>query len=252
MKKIQNLSLSVTIALLVTACGGGSGSEKKDSPLNPSPTGNISHNGTTYDTVTSPLTGKIWLDRNLGAARVCQSINDTACYGDYYQWGRNFDGHQDSKSSTTRSLSERMNNVGSSFILASNSENKYDWVHTVDSDGSQRSANWSKKDGTSVCPLGFRVPTLVELKAELIDMASDNKQAKSAAYNSFLKVPFSGLHAYVSGQIGREGRYSYLWTSSVENKRSFGIQIFNDGESQFGYEYPTFRAEGFSVRCIKD
>jgi len=45
----------------------------------------IIHNGTRYGTIKSPYTGKTWLDRNLGASKVCTSVRDTACYGDYYQ-----------------------------------------------------------------------------------------------------------------------------------------------------------------------
>lgn len=33
----------------------------------------ITHNGTSYGTVTSPYTGRVWLDRNLGAAREVQT-----------------------------------------------------------------------------------------------------------------------------------------------------------------------------------
>ena len=38
-------------------------------------------------TVTS-ATGKVWMDRNLGAGRVATSSTDTEAYGDLYQWGR--------------------------------------------------------------------------------------------------------------------------------------------------------------------
>jgi hypothetical protein len=51
-------------------------------------------NGLTYALVTSPDTGKVWLDRNLGARQVCTSSTDEACYGDLYQWGRAKDGHE--------------------------------------------------------------------------------------------------------------------------------------------------------------
>ena len=54
----------------------------------PTTDGTISHNGKSYGTVTSSYTGKVWLDRNLGASQVCTALDDTACYGDYYQWGR--------------------------------------------------------------------------------------------------------------------------------------------------------------------
>jgi hypothetical protein len=39
-------------------------------------------------------TGKIWMDRNLGASRVATSVSDTLAYGDLYQWGRGTDGHE--------------------------------------------------------------------------------------------------------------------------------------------------------------
>lgn len=39
-----------------------------------------------YKTITSPYTGKVWLDRNLGAKRVCKSFTDTQCYGNYYKF----------------------------------------------------------------------------------------------------------------------------------------------------------------------
>jgi len=50
--------------------------------------------GVTYGTVTSPYTGRVWLDGNLGASQVCTAYNDSTCYGDYYQWGRGTDGHE--------------------------------------------------------------------------------------------------------------------------------------------------------------
>lgn len=56
--------------------------------------GMIVHNGITYGTITSAETGRVWLDRNLGASQVCTSLDDEACYGDYYQWGRAADGHE--------------------------------------------------------------------------------------------------------------------------------------------------------------
>lgn len=40
----------------------------------------------TFEEVTSPYTGKVWMDRNLGASRVCQSYIDSECYGGYYQF----------------------------------------------------------------------------------------------------------------------------------------------------------------------
>ncbi|MCH2225865.1 MAG: hypothetical protein MK066_13935, partial [Crocinitomicaceae bacterium] len=44
--------------------------------------------------VTNPITGKTWMDRNLGASQVATSVTDTNAYGDLFQWGRGAEGHQ--------------------------------------------------------------------------------------------------------------------------------------------------------------
>ena len=70
-------------------------------------------------TVTSK-TGKIWMDRNLGATQVASSTTDVAAFGDLYQWGRGSDGHQIRTSSTTSTLSSTDKTANSNFILAPN------------------------------------------------------------------------------------------------------------------------------------
>lgn len=199
----------------------------------------ITHNGTTYGTVTSPYTSKVWLDRNLGAARVCTSFNDTACYGDYYQWGRNFDEHQDSTSATVSTQATDVNNSGSRFITGSR-----DWA-SVDGTGTTRTANWSKTDGTSVCPVGFRVPTLAELQAETLDNGvTDN----ATAFSNFLKLPAAGDRNNYSGTLSNQGLWGFVWTSSVSISFSHYVS-FNSGNANAHYYY---RAYGFAVRCLRD
>jgi predicted secreted hydrolase len=44
---------------------------------------------------TSRYTGRVWLDRNLGAKQVATSGHDTDSYGSLYQWGRGKDDHED-------------------------------------------------------------------------------------------------------------------------------------------------------------
>jgi hypothetical protein len=60
----------------------------------------IDYQGFTYGFSFNTTTGIIWLDRNLGASQIATSDSDSSAYGDYYQWGRNPDGHQISTSST--------------------------------------------------------------------------------------------------------------------------------------------------------
>ena len=209
----------------------------------------ITHNGTDYCAVVSPYTGKVWLDRNLGAAQVCKSLDDSACYGDYYQWGRDYDGHQDSTSSTTSTQATDVNSAGSSFITSSSTYN-YDWAEMADSDGSQRSANWSKTDGSSVCPVGFRVPSIDELRAELLDTGSAQIDNSADAFNSFLALPSVGYRYYnYSAPINYVGSWGRVWSSSVDGSHSHYV-LFSGVSAYSNYSY--IRANGFSVRCLRD
>ncbi len=233
---IQTLILTLSFVLF-TACGG---SGNTTTNTGTSTTTTITYNGTTYGFVTSPYTGKVWLDRNLGAARVCTSFNDTACYGDYYQWGRNFDGHQDSLSATTTTLATNVNSAGSSFIL---SGFPFDWA-SVDANGSIRSANWSKTDGSSVCPVGFRVPTITELNAETINNGvTDN----ATAFANFLKLPSAGYRVG-SAPLSNQGSWGYVWASSASGSSSRRVNF----DSGTAYAYYDARVNGLSVRCLKN
>ena len=197
------------------------------------------HNGKVYEEVISPYTGRVWLDRNLGADRVCTSFDDTQCYGDYYQWGRNFDGHQESNSSTTATLATDVSNAGSSFIT-SIKFGPPDWASS-DSNGSQRSANWSKTDGSSVCPIGFRVPTTTELQAETVDNTVANN---TTAFNNFLKLPSAGYRSKISGVMIVVGFAGGLWTASFTS-----LLYFDSGTASLT---SYFLNNGSSVRCIKN
>ena len=202
----------------------------------------IFHNGIGYKTVTSPYTGKVWLDRNLGASQVCTSFDDTACYGDYYQWGRNYDGHQDSTSSTTSTQATDVNSTGSSFIIGSS-----DWA-SVDGTGIERTANWSATDGSSVCPIGFRVPTIAELSAELFDANSSQIQNRDDAFNSFLKLPSAAYRDFNSGTLVFQGLFGSVWSSSANG--SYSSYVYFD--SSYALEANDFRTFGFTVRCLRD
>jgi len=221
----------------------------------------ISHNGTSYGTVMSPYTGKIWLDRNLGATKVCDKnrdggsfINDSEyvtsqkeCFGDYYQWGRTADGHEKSNSSTT---SSDINATIANGKFITNNLSPYDWVASgVDDNGSIRSSNWSKIDGSSVCPIGFRVPTIEELRDETIDLSgSDDVKNRMDAFNNFLKLPSAGFRTNTSGFISLQGDYGFLWSSSVDGSGSFQIG-FKTLDAKLYHGVWTY---GCLVRCIKN
>ena len=198
----------------------------------------VIHNGLEYGAVSSPFTGKIWLDRNLGASQFCISLNDTACYGGYYQWGRSTDGHEQKTSATTSVQAADINNAGSKMVV-----NWTDWF-AADSDGSLRGAKWSEIDGNSICPSGYRVPTVEEFEAEIISNSINNN---TNAFNSFLKMPSSGLRNSFDGSFSDLGASSNYWVSSTSGSQSVAINIYSTGTSIFN----TYRTQGLAVRCIK-
>jgi len=198
----------------------------------------MTHDGVTYVAVLSPFTGKVWLDRNLGASQVCISLDDIACYGGYYQWGRGADGHEKKTSATSTAQAIDINNAGSKMVV-----NWTDWVN-MDSDGALRVSEWSKVDGSSICPSGYRVPTAMEFEAETISNGINNN---IAAFNSFLKLPSSGHRNSFDGSFSDLGAAGNYWVNSVNGSQSSAINI----NYQSTVIFNTYRAKGRGVRCIK-
>ncbi len=252
MRHILTIVLSGVVTIAFTACGGD------DSSSGGTVDNTITHNGVEYKTVTSPYTGRVWLDRNLGAARVCDSYDDIACYGDYYQWGRDADGHEDSTSTTTATLASSITPADDMFTRSTLSP--YDWVASgVDDSGALRAAEWSKTDGSSICPAGFRVPTHDELLAELfnsgsaeIDKDSTQKSGNSDdrrvnAFNSFLELPTSGDRKQ-DGAMENEDAIGALWSVTADTHKSGFVGWQQTSATYWG----SYRAYGLNVRCIKE
>jgi uncharacterized protein (TIGR02145 family) len=188
--------------------------------------------------VSSPSTGRTWMDRNLGASKVATSSTDTGSFGDLYQWGRRADGHQCKNSSISLALSSSDTPSNSNFIVAPNGLS--DWRSP------QNSTLWQGVSGTNnPCPTGYRLPTQSELNAELQSWTNKNS---SGAFASPLKLPSSGFRWYDDGTLGPTS-FAFYWTSQVSGNYSIPL-IFNS--SSAGITSAWERANGFSVRCIKD
>ncbi len=251
---------SVTITILDDNCMNGD---------------EVWHLGIMYCPVSSPYTHKVWLDRNVGALKVCdRSIAEFAddrsqtaeekyttdqqdCFGVYYQWGRDTDGHEQKESNSTAELADNVDDVGHSDFITSDS----DWAaDTVDNNGSMRVTNWSKTNGTTVCPTSYRVPTIAELSAELFDENSseiqkDNSEKSSNsddrrvnAYKMFLKLPASGYRKNDSGTLRIQGEFGFLWQASQMDNLAWFIRFAED----FSSDTSIYRANGFPVRCLKN
>ena len=198
-------------------------------------------NGLTYQLVTSPDTGRVWLDRNLGATQACTSSTDSACYGDLYQWGRAADGHQVRTSSTTATLASTITPGTSTFVT--NSSSPYDWT-TTDSTGSSRTSAWLNAGTNDICPAGFSVPTEAELTADTISATTTEITNAATAFSSFLKIPAAGYRHRSNGTLPLVGTNAYLWSRTAKGRSLIvgSVAAFASNNS----------ASGYSVRCIQD
>jgi uncharacterized protein (TIGR02145 family) len=204
------------------------------------PANTVNCNGivTIVNDVTNPTTGKIWMDRNLGASQVATSSTDQNAYGDLYQWGRRSDGHQCRTSPTTATLSSVDQPAHGNFILAPN--NPYDWRSP------QNTNLWQGVNGVNnPCPSGYRVPTLLELDNDRLSWSQNND---IGAYLSVLKFSLAGYRTGNLGSILNLNSSGHYWASTVNGSISNLINFGSSGAAIGG----DYRSLGLAIRCIKE
>jgi hypothetical protein len=190
---------------------------------------------TTVVDITGPG-GGVWMDRNLGATQVAASSTDADSYGDLYQWGRDSDGHESRTSNTTATTATSAAAGHGDFITAG-AGTGYNWTNFADENTLWQSGL------NDPCPTGYRIPTEIELQTEL-DAFSPN----AAGAFSALKLPLAGYRNYSNGTLGNVGSNGYYWSSTVS---STGARYLYFSSSN-AYMGNNGRADGLSVRCIKD
>ncbi|MDD2887875.1 MAG: hypothetical protein PHY66_08720 [Aliarcobacter sp.] len=165
------------------------------------------------------------------------------CFGDYYQWGRGADGHQLVSSATTSYLiSFPPSTPTSSFVLTDAANTYYDWA-TGDTNEQKRFSFLVKTDGTYICPVGFRVPTMSELVAEASNMTN---------LIDVLKFPLNGYKSYNTANKVYYKGYTGGWSLTPDNtNQKYGTSLLYEqytGSQNNG----DLRAIGRGIRCIKN
>jgi hypothetical protein len=171
----------------------------------------------------------------MGAACAAHTFKDEASFGDYFQWGRGYDGHESASSELSYDIAASDSSFSDKFII---SNEKYDY-------------HWSKDEGNDLwkkncpCPEGFRIPTIKELYSELIAAHTANN---IEAFENFLKLPSAGYKEYYDGIVKDKFLGGSLWSCDIKNNLPQAIYFYKRG---IGI-YESFKANGHSVRCIKE
>ncbi len=207
-----------------------------------------------YASVTSHVTGRVWLNNNLGAdyadmnnsafnpTQQATAIDDYKAYGSSFQWGRKADGHE---LINWISSTEGTRKYGRTGIRADEPSNPlFIWGEDIRHDWrvNQDDTLWaSESNPNNVCPVGYKVPEDLKLTKEIKHWSSAD--SKIVAPN-VLKLPAAGME---SGQIIDAGELGVYWSSTPMGSRAMYTKFLFD--IMFSNWY---RDGGRSVRCIKD
>ena len=201
--------------------------------------------------------GNIWLNNNLGAdysntakaafnpAQQATSATDHLAYGSLFQWGRKPDGHElitwTSASSGTivnGSTTVLSNDPANSLFILNSSTNNW---RTTPND-----TLWATESSVNTpCPIGFRVPTDVEITALVTAYSITNS---ATAFSSQIKFTVPAFRYGVNGSLLNIGSNGYYWSSSVIST----IPIYRTFSLAATQVNTSSQTDGLSVRCIKD
>ncbi|WP_311709897.1 FISUMP domain-containing protein, partial [Riemerella anatipestifer] len=220
-----------------------------------------------YIPITGP-DGRTWLNNNLGAnyANVNSSVfnptqqatskTDHNAYGSLFQWQRKPDGHElitwtSSTNGTPKytgsgSIASSWANAGTNKFIPSYNLSDYSWVTPLVSRETSNHQLWRANGANNPCPVGYHVPTLAEWQ-ELFDAIG----GKSNIWNEIvLRLPTSGFRVFSEGRLASQGNSGHFWSSETDSSRySWPIYFGSAGAADVIYSN---RANGYSVRCIKD
>jgi len=212
-------------------------------------------NPTAIVDVTNPITGKTWMDRNIGASRAATSSTDNQAYGSLYQWGRGSDGHQ----CVNRYIGDGVSTSGITSVTSSSTTPASSSFITEDNNwytGSNPDNLWQGVSGINTpCPAGYRLPTLSEWEAEYASWGIGNQNAVGA-FASMLKLPMAGYRLGGDGALGLVNSQGLYWSDTFNTPAEGASRnlVFNNtsGGSGIAVMSNSSRVAGMSVRCIKN
>jgi uncharacterized protein (TIGR02145 family) len=237
--RMSNLETSTTLVSKDGALNNGKGVDSR---------GAILSKPWAYGTVTT-ATGKVWIDRNLGASRVATSVTDASAYGDYYQWGRPADGHQTkyltNNNSTGFTNTKSSTSVPSTDLWIAPLDGSNDWLSTADN------TLWTGANpANNPCPAGFRIPTLAEWQAEQARFTTNNA---SGAFSYSLKLTMPGwLEGFSNSGAGFmvTGSGGFYLTQTANTNGS--VQYFGINSGNVWTDTNLYKRQGLSCRCIQN
>jgi uncharacterized protein (TIGR02145 family) len=203
----------------------------------------------------APLSGKTWLDRNLGAYQVATASTDAASYGDMYQWGRSMDGHA-KRVQRTGNLAEEGGGAQGTMVNsttptpADTPTNALFITSAADWRSTSSNTLWTSSGGTNnPCPTGYYVPTSTQLQTLEDWLDYDLDRIARAVEDTELNMPAPGGRNSTTGSLDFVGSRPGYWSSSVIGVAYASYLTFDSSNSQLSV---LGRAYGISVRCLKD
>jgi hypothetical protein len=242
--------------------GTGYGDMVKLNTVNDTSKVRFTYNGkeVVYGIIISFVTGKKWLDRNLGAAQMATAYDDYKAYGDLFQWGRPADGHQlinwtssttgTSVNGTTTELATSDIPGHNNFIIPPDAK-PFDWQ-------SDNNRNRWATTPQGPCPYGWHVPSMAEWLAEVSNTMGGTANSggmtnRKTAYSQ-LKLTVGGNRSLDGPGVvifATAGRVGHYWTSSVRLNPD-GYTDVKDIEMGGDYvqTWDNAKAQSKCIRCL--
>jgi len=217
------------------------------------------------------INGVKWATRNLASHG--KFVENPEDYGALFQWGRKGDGHEQ-RTSPNYPTNDNSNENG--VVSGSGLDTKGQIISThaaygkfikqedepLDWCAPQNDALWNSGTATTPqktfndpCPVGWRLPTFMELES-LFDSGGEWNELNgiSGCFYSDgvnkLFLPAAGARWSNKGEVLGTGTDGYYWSSTKTNYNLYShlLHIRND----HGHVSSSHRAGGFSVRCVAE